>query len=78
MRARAEFLNTDGEHSHDTAVSSVSITQDALIDFGAIEDWMTGLLREKGTDLYRMKGVLNVQHASQKCAGAARAHARAS
>ena len=62
----AEFLNTDGEHQHDTSVSSVSITQDDLLDLSLVEDWIGGLLRTKGTDLYRMKGVLNARFAEGK------------
>mmetsp|Transcript_30630 Transcript_30630/g.89460 ORF Transcript_30630/g.89460 Transcript_30630/m.89460 type:complete len:429 (+) Transcript_30630:40-1326(+) len=61
-----EFLNTDGEHEHDTSVSSVAITENVPLDFGLVQDWIGGLLQNKGTDLYRMKGVLNVQHATQK------------
>ena len=61
-----EFLNTDGEHEHDTSVSSVSIVHDGLVDFGLIEDWIGELLQSRGADLYRMKGVLNVRHATDK------------
>ena len=63
---RAEFLNTDGEHEHDTSVSSVSITQEGEVDFGSFEDYVGGLIQSKGTDLYRMKGVLNVRFADKK------------
>ena len=61
-----EFLNTDGEHEHDTTVSSVSITQDGEIDLALIEDWIGVLLRKQGADLYRMKGVLHIAHATKK------------
>ena len=61
-----EFLNTNGEHEHDTSVSSVSITQDGLMDMGLVEDWIGKILRENGADMYRMKGVLNVKHATDK------------
>lgn len=60
MVCRVEFLNTDGEHEHDTSVSSVSIVQDELLDLGSAEDWIRELLRTKGADVYRMKGVLHV------------------
>ena len=62
----AEFLNTDGEHEHDTTVSSVSITQDDLLDLSLVHEWIGDLLQNKGTDLYRMKGVLNVRHGALK------------
>jgi G3E family GTPase len=61
-----EFLNTDGEHEHDTSVSSVSITQDGLLDFYSVEKWIFGMLQTQGADIFRMKGVLNVKHATQK------------
>ena len=61
-----EFLNTDGEHSHDTSVSSVSITQDGELDLGSVEDWIGEMLQKNGSDIYRMKGVLNCKHATQK------------
>ena len=61
-----EFLNTEGEHEHDTSVSSLSIVQDGQLDLGLVEDWVGDLLRNKGTDLYRMKGVLNCTHATKK------------
>ena len=63
---RAEFLNTDGEHEHDTTVSSVSITQADEIDFSLFQDYIGDLIRTKGTDLYRMKGVLKCRFATDK------------
>ena len=57
----AEFLNADGEHSHDTSVSSVSITNDQPVDFGLFDEWTSGILQKKGTDMYRMKGVVNAR-----------------
>jgi G3E family GTPase len=62
-----EFLNTDGEHEHDTSVSSVSINESVeLVDLSLVEDWIGELLRTKGADLYRMKGVLNIKHSEQR------------
>ena len=47
-------------------MSSVSITRDELVDFGLFDEWTSGLLRDKGADLYRMKGVINARFATQK------------
>lgn len=63
---RTEFLNTDGEHAHDTTVSSVSILEEGPIDFGLFQEWIGELIQTKGTDLYRMKGVLHARFATQK------------
>merc|ERR1712146_288887 len=61
-----EFLNTDGEHEHDTSVSSVSITEPGELDHGAVMDWIGDLLQTRGPDIYRMKGVLNMKYADQR------------
>ena len=63
---RVEFLNSNGEHEHDTSVSSVSITEEALVDFALFEEWTSKILRENGADMYRMKGVINARFAKQK------------
>jgi len=61
-----EFLNTDGEHEHDDTVTSVGINVKGALDLGAIQSWIGGLLRNKGQDMYRMKGVLSIQYAEQR------------
>ena len=55
-----EFLNTENEHEHDTTVTSVSVIEKRPLDLDAIQKWVNWLLTQRGTDLYRMKGVLNV------------------
>ena len=61
------FLNTEGaEHEHDDTVSSVSIVEKGEVDLEEIEKFISKMLREKGVDLYRMKGVLAVSHAVEK------------
>ncbi|KAL9667421.1 hypothetical protein QQ045_001779 [Rhodiola kirilowii] len=47
-------------HKHDSAVSSVSIVAEGTLDLDEVDDWLEGLIEEKGEDLYRMKGVLSV------------------
>jgi len=61
-----EFLNTDGEHEHDASVSSVSIVQTGDIDLDLIQAWISDLLQNKGTDIYRMKGVLSIAYADKR------------
>mmetsp|Transcript_2470 Transcript_2470/g.7374 ORF Transcript_2470/g.7374 Transcript_2470/m.7374 type:complete len:212 (+) Transcript_2470:2-637(+) len=62
-----EFLNTNGEHEHDTSVSSVALTEESTpLDLAAIEDWIGGMLKTQGADIYRMKGVLHIAHAEQR------------
>ena len=61
-----EFLDTDAEHEHDESVSSMSIRIDQALDLDEMEKWMGKLLREKGTDIFRMKGVLSIEGCAQK------------
>jgi len=61
-----EFLNTDGEHEHDTTVSSVGVDVPGNVDLGMLQDYIGALLRDQGTNLYRMKGVLAIDGEKQK------------
>jgi G3E family GTPase len=47
-------------HTHDEEVSSVGIHLEGSIDGDKLDAWIGALLREKGTDIFRMKGILNV------------------
>ncbi|HSO00664.1 MAG TPA: GTP-binding protein [Candidatus Nanopelagicales bacterium] len=47
-------------HTHDETVSSVGIEAEGAVDADRLNAWMGKLVREQGTDLFRMKGILNV------------------
>ncbi len=53
-----EFLDVDGEHQHDDRVSSVGFAQEGELDMEKTNAWIAKLLQLKGTDIFRMKGVL--------------------
>jgi len=61
-----DFLTSDGEHQHDTTVSSVSLGHEGDLDLDMVQSWISKLLNEKGTDIFRMKGVLAIRHAEQR------------
>jgi G3E family GTPase len=61
-----EFLNTENKHEHDDTVSSISVVEGRPLDLDAIQRWVNYLLVNKGTDLYRMKGVLNVADSEER------------
>ncbi len=48
-------------HEHNEAVTSVGISTPGDLDGKRLNDWIAGLLRTKGGDIYRMKGVLAVK-----------------
>ena len=60
------FLDTSGEHTHDASVSSLSIVQPGDVDLDEAQRWMKRLLAEKGTDIFRMKGVLAIASSEEK------------
>ncbi|MCE0483847.1 MAG: GTP-binding protein [Methylacidiphilales bacterium] len=49
------------DHEHDEDVSSVGITAPGDLDEKKLSDWLGALLRTKGQDIFRMKGVLAVK-----------------
>lgn len=61
-----DFLDPDAEHQHDLTVSSVGIDVEGLVDVDKLNLWLGTLLREQGTDLFRSKGILNLQGSSRR------------
>jgi G3E family GTPase len=53
-------------HTHNDAVTSVGINTPGDLDGKKLNDWISQLLRLKGGDIYRMKGVLSVKGASKR------------
>ena len=53
-------LLEDVEHEHDASVTSVCLRRDGVIDDARLSRWLVQLGQERGADLYRIKGVLNV------------------
>merc|ERR1719230_1409484 len=60
------FLKDDSEHTHDERVSSVGIHVKGEVDNDKLNKWIGWLLKEKGTDLFRSKGVLAVKGMNEK------------
>ena len=53
-------------HEHSEGVASVGIQQGGELDGGRLNAWISELLRTKGNDIYRMKGVLSVRGAAKR------------
>ncbi len=56
----------DGEHQHDNSVSSVGFHFEGDMNMAAVEMYIQELLKTKGTDLFRYKGVLSIKGLDQK------------
>ncbi|NJM08510.1 GTP-binding protein [Candidatus Gracilibacteria bacterium] len=58
---QAELAHTyKPDHEHDEEVTSVGITVPGDLDAQRLNAWLSRLLREQGTDIFRMKGVLSI------------------
>jgi G3E family GTPase len=65
LESEPTFLD-DVEHLHDQSVTSVGIEMDGAVSVPKLNDWLGWLLSTKGTDIFRMKGVLNVAGSDQR------------
>ena len=61
-----EFLDTDSEHEHDQRVTSTSARFEGELNVNKLERWIGTLMRDKGEDLFRYKGVLSVKGMDEK------------
>merc|ERR1711948_116585 len=60
------FLADSHDHQHDARVSSVGIDLPGEVVQQKLNDWIGWLLKEKGVDLFRSKGVLAVKGMKEK------------
>jgi len=60
-----EFLQ-DGDHQHDDKVFSVGFLVEGELNMERTNTWIAQLLRDQGTDIYRMKGVLAMAGCADK------------
>ncbi|MEC8669722.1 MAG: GTP-binding protein [Candidatus Thermoplasmatota archaeon] len=61
-----EFLDTENEHEHDQRVTSTSARFEGELNVNKLDRWIGELMRDKGEDLFRYKGVLAVKGMDQK------------
>merc|ERR1712176_322722 len=60
------FLSDEQDHQHDDRVSSVGFIITGEVDQTKLNEWIGWLLREKGADIFRTKGVLAVKGVKEK------------
>ncbi len=61
-----EFLDTESEHEHDQRVTSSSARFEGELNVNKLDKWIGELMRDKGEDLFRYKGVLAVKGMEEK------------
>ncbi|ESA38550.1 g3e family [Leptolyngbya sp. Heron Island J] len=60
-----EFLD-DAAHEHDESVFSIAITEAGTVDSDRLNRWLYQLVQAKGADIFRMKGIVNVDNANRR------------
>jgi G3E family GTPase len=53
-------------HEHDDEVTSVGISEPGDLDYGRFNNWIGELLREKGADIFRTKGIVSLKGMDKK------------
>ena len=61
-----EFLDIDAEHEHDQRVTSISSKFEGSLNVNRLNRWIGKIIDEKGTDLFRYKGILSVKGMDNK------------
>ena len=51
---------------HNSAVTSVGIVADGQVDARKLNSWLSGVLKQHSTGIYRLKGLLNVKGQSKR------------
>lgn len=59
------FLDEEA-HDHDESVSSVAITDAGSLDSDKLNRWLYQLVQDRGADIFRMKGILDVDNADRR------------
>ena len=60
LEVEPSFLTDDHAHEHDDGITSIALLESAPIDVEKLHDWITQLLKTQGQNIFRMKGILNV------------------
>lgn len=60
-----DFLGEDA-HEHDETVGSIALVESGEIDGQKLNSWLSKLLQTRGPDIFRMKGILNIQGEDQR------------
>ncbi|MEL6261449.1 MAG: GTP-binding protein [Cyanobacteria bacterium J06626_6] len=60
-----DFLGEDA-HEHDETVGSIALVEPGEIDGQKLNSWLSELLQTQGPDIFRMKGILNIQGEDQR------------
>lgn len=55
------FLAEEHDHEHDASIGSVALVEERPMDLEKLGRWLANLVAERGPDLFRMKGIIQLQ-----------------
>ena len=59
LKIDPEFLS-ETAHEHDETVASIALVEAGEVDGNKLNQWLGALLRDRGSEIFRMKGILNI------------------
>jgi G3E family GTPase len=65
LEIEPKFLDEE-DHEHDDAISSVSLRATRPLDSDRFNNWISNLLRERGVDILRCKGIIDLQNSPKR------------
>lgn len=66
LEVEPDFLDGDHDHDHEEDISSISLHSETPLDPDLFNMWFGRLLREKGQDILRSKGILDFAGSDQR------------
>jgi len=60
------LLDSEHEHTHESDISSVSLSSTKPLDGDKVTAWLRNLLAEKGQDILRAKGIIDVKDKDER------------
>ncbi|WP_235821732.1 CobW family GTP-binding protein [Gottfriedia acidiceleris] len=66
LKIEPNLLETYHHHHHNDLVNSIFLTTRNPLDLDRFNKWMTYVVKKKGADLYRYKGIINIDEIEEK------------
>ncbi len=66
LKVNPKFLENHHHHHHNNKVTSIAFVEERPLDMRKVDEWMSYLVQEKGEDLLRYKGIINVKGSKQR------------
>lgn len=66
LSKKPEIAHDAHAHAHENGIGSVALRETGALDGGRLNVWLGGLLKSRGGDIFRMKGIVQVAGESRR------------